>query len=380
MSTHLSDKTTRKRDSVGTTAGRKGAALREKIDGWPGYVRNGVFVIEKKVHGVKFHVSTRATTLRAAMQHLARFETDPQNYQPLIVAAHNGLVMTEELIDEFHAWHQLAVTREWALTARRHLIDWANHFAGADVRRLTLLEHLKPHLRGKRSIAGRVKALKAFTSWLRTEKGLLTRSEDATLDLAVPVSKPTQQTRTKAVLWETVVAVAEHLPHDVRDVLVVLAATGWHISEIRRFATSGSIRERVASDGPDVLAVIGAQHKSGKRHFTALQHHQHVEAAKRIRVRGHVYDKTWLRKVMLRACEAADAAAKKHNKEATIPAFTLGVMRHSVATWLRQAGVPDEASAQFLGHSSAATTRRHYIAHEVAPRVLPPTALRVVGE
>lgn len=41
-----------------------------------------VYVIRRMINGRNFKVGTRATTLRAAMEQLKRFETDPEHYNP----------------------------------------------------------------------------------------------------------------------------------------------------------------------------------------------------------------------------------------------------------------------------------------------------------
>lgn len=52
-----------------------------------GFTRHGekgrkVYVIRRRSDGRNFKVSTRATTLRAAMEQFKRFETDPEHYSP----------------------------------------------------------------------------------------------------------------------------------------------------------------------------------------------------------------------------------------------------------------------------------------------------------
>ncbi|PTL79232.1 hypothetical protein [Vitiosangium sp. GDMCC 1.1324] len=41
-----------------------------------------VYVIRRMINGRSYKVSTRATTLRAAMEQLKRFEADPEHYNP----------------------------------------------------------------------------------------------------------------------------------------------------------------------------------------------------------------------------------------------------------------------------------------------------------
>jgi integrase len=368
------------RDPAGTSAAKKESRKR-----WPGgYVRDDVFVIEKKIHGRKFHVSTRCTSLRAALKQLERFESDPSSYRPEGTALEAGLVLDKEMIEAFFVWHETKASRHWALNVRSLLFDWSAALGGKDLRRLNLLEDVKPHLRGATQAHHRVKAIRGLFKWLRTERGDITRAQDVTLDLPVPVIPPALHTKSKAVPWASVVAVVPHLPIHVRDVLELLSATGWHVEEIRRFADVGTLRERNPTDPESVLAVMGAKHKSGRPHFTALLHQQHVAAARRIKERGVVIDNSRLRKHMLRAVAKANALAVEKAKElgtepALIEPFQLGSMRHSVSTWLAQQGIPHEQTSRYLGHASPRTLQRHYVDAQAAAVVLPVQVLRVVS-
>lgn len=355
-------------DAAGTTEEKRErrAADRER---WPGgYIRGGIFVIEKRIRSVKFHVSTHCTSLRGALKQLERFEADPRGYRPDGPDRGEPLVMTQKLIDRFYAWHEPTVTHTWARNVRSLLIDWSNHFKGDDLRALNLIRDIKPHLAEKKQRHHRAKAIKVFFGWLRAEEGLITREQDVTLDLAIPILPPAQNTKPKAVPWKAVVAVAAHLPAHVRDVLDFLAVTGWHVAEVRRFAVGGTIRARNPIDEPEVIAVIGTVHKSGGKHFTAIVHQELLDVAERIRKRGRIIDNGRLRKHMLRAAETAG-----------VEPFQLGSLRHSVATWLTQAGIGLADSARYLGHDSPTTTKRHYVNGEVAAIVLPSRALRIVG-
>lgn len=356
-----------------------------KRERWPGgYVRNGVFVIEKKIRGVKFHVSTHTTKLTAAMKHLERFEADPNGYDPRGTArAADALVLDEALIDEFHAWHLPRVSRPWALDVRRLLVDWANHLKGADLRKLSLVKDLEPHIHGNTQQHHRVAALKAFTKWARkTEK--LKRSEDATQDLEVPQVGASEEP--KDMDFELVVETWPHLDLYMRDIVQVLAASGWHLAELQRFAREGVIRERNHRDAPEVVGVIGVVHKNSllkktkRKHFTALVHAEPFEAAKRIRALGKLYDRGALRKRMHAAAEAVTSERRK--KDAKAPAadvVLLGAFRHSVTTWLSEQGLSDAQVAKFVGHSSEEMARKHYINKAKTALVLPRSVLRVVS-
>lgn len=355
---------------VGTLQ-RKKENLRKKVPGWPGYIRDGVWIIEKRVGGKKFHVSTRATSSKAAHAQLERFEADPNSFNPAGTHRPDALVLDKPLIDAFSAWHRQQVSGVWADDVKRALQRWANHLQGADLRNLSLVDDLKPFIAGGPSKPLRVASIKVLFRWLRTEKGLITRAQDVTLDFITPPFKPRKDTgESKAIEFDRLAAVAPLLAPHVRDVLELLAATGWHISEVRRFAAPeiGRFRYRDAADKPEVLATIGTRHKVGGRwHFTALVAQAHVDAALRIRERGKVVDRTILRRHLKRACELA-----------RVKPFNMGDMRASVLTWLRLAGVPPETAMAYVGHASVETQNRFYVNAEVAKAVLPRTALRVV--
>lgn len=369
---------------MGTSSAKKEGAARVKVRGWPGYVRAGIFVIEKRIGTKKFHVSTRCTSLRAALKQLERFEADPAAYSPAAAAvADDALVMTKDIIDEFHAWHLTQVSREWAKDVRRLLDQWANHFKGKDLRRLSLVNDVRPHLKGATQSHHRVSALKAFTGWARqVEK--LKRAEDVTLDLEVPTVGASEEP--KDMPFELVVETFPHLDHQMRDVVQALAATGWHLAELRRFASDGVIRERNERDPEQVVGVIGVVHKNSllkknrERHFTALVHDEHFAAAKRIRERGALPDRWAMRKLMVAAAEAVTDARRKDDPKAPVaPVVQLGSFRHSVTTWLSAGGFSDAQVAKYVGHANESMVRRHYINAAKAALVLPRTALRVVG-
>jgi integrase len=348
---------------------------------WPGgYVTaSGSYVIEKKVQGLKFHVSTRAHTLRGALKQLERFEADPRGYRPA-GSAQAPLALTEALIEEYFTFHCAKAGRKWALNVKNVLIDWANHLKGKDLRQLDLVVDVKPHLVGKGQRHHRVKAIRGLMKWLRQERGALTRAQDATLDLPVPIIKPRQNTgKSKAVPWAYVTATLPHLPPHVADVLELLAAVGWHVAEVRRFAAGGTVRVRTEGEPAHVVGVAGVLQKSGHVHLTALLHPRHLAAAQRIRARGCVIGDGRLEKYMRRAIAKANALAREADAEAkAMPDFQCGDMRASVASWLNGDGVSTADQSKYLGHLSATTTKRHYITNEVPPIYLPPRVLRVV--
>lgn len=355
---------------------------RRRVPGWPGYIhrqKNGLdlFIIERKIQGRRFHVSTGAHTLTAAKAQLERFETNPGEYNP---GGGDGdkLQLTDKLIEEWETFSNAKGNgRKYTRDHGRKLAVWLLRLGGTDLRKVTLRQ-LREGLSGLSARKHRIIAIKSFFTWLRTEKGLLTTAEDATLDLKVPQSSPEKHRRRKVVPWQNVEAVLAYLaktaaedvarertPNDKlepgidaqrrRDCLLLLTATGWHVTELERFIRGGELLRQA---GGDVLAVLVVRHKGGELARTPITHREHLDAAERLRASGEVPRN--LQKEHVAACIAAE-----------VPEFGLGVMRHSVATWAVEAGAAPEQVARFLGHKDKRTTERFYVDVAVPTNVIP---------
>lgn len=332
------------------------------------------FVIERHLGGHYFKISTRCHDETAALAESARFELDPFAYRPGLIAG--KLSMTAELVNEHLAW-QLETkgnTKEWVGICRSALADWAEDFDGLDLRSLTSHGHIKPALRSRKSIHHhRVASLKGFFKWLRVEKGLLKHAEDATLDVPIPKQRSSRLTAPRDVPIGDVRKVRAFFAREtsnprenkaraqMRALLELLAGTGWHVSEARRFAQSGEIR-------PDPtgrhLAIAVTWHKRKEAAATWLQHTEALEAAQHLQGL-RVFSGYTLAARMRQACEAAK-----------VPFFGLGDLRHSVATWAAEDGTEQEQIAKALNHSSSRTTRGHYIRHRIPLGVMKVRALR----
>ncbi len=322
---------------------------RKTVEGWPGYIhrqRDGkaVFIIEKMVGGRRFHVSTRANTITGAMEQLARFQSNPEAYEPS-GSAGRPVRITAALVLEFRRWQseQKRVSTKHGRDVQRYLADWMDDIGNRDLRALEPAE-LRGMV-GKRSAqAHRIAALKVFFGWLRLERGVMRHHQDATLDLRVPQSSPEKHRRRKALDFDAVQAIMSHLNADARDCVTMLCATGWHRTELDRFARSGELHV----DGDTATAVT--PHKSGDLARTGLAG-EAVRAAQRLRARGCVPQRLW--REMHAASERAGLPREKW--------VTPGVFRHSVATWAVEDGASIEQVSKFLGHKDPRTTRRFYV-------------------
>jgi integrase len=344
-----------------------------------GYIREGAraptYIIEKWVKGVHFHVSTRCHTERAALAHYARFEADPRNYDPRGTprAEDSAVRMTTDLIDA-HEQYQLEVKRNTAAHAAsvaEYLAQWMGAFDGRDLRTLRAVDLRQLLAKWPTAQRYRAGAIKAFLRWLREERDLLSTGEDCGRDFRIPPATPAKLRRKRAVEFADVEAVLALLRGQARDVLRVLMATGLHVSELRRFAVEGEMFAPTPSNAAaGVLANLAMRHKSGQLHVVALREQDAVDAATRIRAAGVIPFHGQLAAELHAACAAAG-----------VEQFGLGVMRHSVASWLARAGVPLPAIADFLGHRSARTTQLFYrdLGHQALPLPVPAPKLRLVS-
>lgn len=336
--------------------------LNRKGGKWPGGYRSlqsdgrELFVIERTIRKKRFHVSTRCHNWTSAMKQLERFEIDPANYKPEGEAPVAGLCMTAALLDEFWEYqvNKKSNSRKHANEKHNRLTEWMEDLGGRDLRKVNLRDHIKPAIeRRKTCRQHRVIAIKSFFAWLRVEKNLLTTAEDCTLDLMVPQAQPEKRRRRKATDFKHVRAAAAFLPEKYLQCLQLLIATGWHVTELERFARQKESmivvpHERtIAKDGRPVLGVLVTVHKMKELTRTPILNENQLRTAQEIKRRGTI--PRFMNRHLREACKAAG-----------VPAFTYGVMRHSVATWAIEAGASPDQVAEFLGHKDKRTTLRFY--------------------
>jgi integrase len=338
-----------------------------------GYISLGAggrrtFIIERSVNGMRFHVSTRCHIESAAYQHLKRFETDPTAYDPRGAQSGDTLALTEALVLEFVRWQlrEKGNTRKHVAEMAHRLADWVEDLGGRDLRRVTLGEHIIPALdRRQRCRQHRVIALKSLYGWLRTEKYRLKAADDPTYGtLKVPQAVPAKHTKKKAVDFDRVRAMAARLEPADLDCVIVLAATGWHVTELERFtreAESEIIYERIGN----TIAGLRMRHKTKKIRTTPITSPEALRAAERIRKRKTVPRR--LNDKVRAACRAAG-----------VEEFTLGRMRHSVGTWAHQRGATRGQVADMLHHEDPKTTDRFYVDVGVSPAPIKLPRLRLV--
>lgn len=323
-------------------------------------------IIEREVGGKRYHVSTRCYSRRAAIKQLERFEANPAGYRPEGEAPDDPIYLRLELVNAFYDWQiSEGVTKKHASEVRGRLRHWLLDLAHVDLRHATLRDHIVPALdRRKKARAGRISTLKTFYGWLRKVRHQITSAEDPMIDLPVPQSTPEKWRRRKAVEFERVRKAVRKLTPEYRDLLVIMAATGWHFTELARFIRQPESEIRYDKRGT-TIAVLVTKHKSREMTRTPVTDQAVLEAAERVRARGVVPKDP--NEKLTEAC-----------RKAKVEPFTFGVMRHSVGTWAVEGGAIPALVSEFLGHKDPRTLKRFYadVAVPTAPVDLP--KLRIV--
>lgn len=343
-----------------------------------GYSRVGVrgrtFVIERWIDGVHWHVSTKCRTERAALKELEKFEADPRGYRKARSAKTQSAAMTPELIAEYLAdMERRDLDPPYIKQHKVYLGQVMVQLAGADLARTTFIELREAIERcGSPDFPGatraRQRAIKSFCKWMRREKGLLNRQNDPSLDLAVSHAIPEKNRRTKAMDLEVVEKTIALMPPDVADFAIVLAATGLHVRELQRLHEGqGGLYEPAEWQRTEgVVLVLVVLHKRGTKHAVAITDPAAADAARRLMARKECPTKGRMSKQV-----------KLINAKTGLK-FSMGWLRHSVATWLAKKRVPEQDIANQLGHADTKMVRSTYIDLGIGAHPVPIPRLRVV--
>jgi integrase len=364
--------------------------------------------IRKALAGKRYELATGATNIESAIEQLRRFEADPERYDPR-GDSREPLFLSEKLVEEFLEFSLgEGNSAPWRRKQKNLLAWWADRLEGIDLRRVSLHDHVLPAMKRRDATAKhhRVAVLKFFFTWLRTEVHRVTTAEDPVFgQLQVPQTRAAQLTRSKVVPRDHVLLAIEQLRAEQRrreagreareeprrskgegsvlqlvrpselakgqgdgpwaDALTVQAGTGWHTTEIQRFAADGMIEplpRHVQQEGVAGV-VVCPMRKSGEPQRTRVGP-EVLEAAKRLRAHG-AFSREWYDRAVRAACDLV----KRPDGETGIPVFTPGKLRHSVATWAIEAGADPAQVAAFLGHRSPRTTRKFYATHASPAKV-----------
>ena len=336
--------------------------MAQRIGTWEGgYIHRDargrdLHVIRQQVGGKRYEVSTRTFSIRAALEQLKRFQADPDGYSARGEVRANPIFLNTALATEYLTYSRTVCenSKEWVTKQRTILSWWAGKLKGVDLRGASVAEAFLPALESGGGKAHKVAVLKALYSWLRRERRMITLAEDPVAGggLSAPAARKKHGSGPKAVDQKVVKLVRKELTGGWADAMDLQAATGWHVTEVKRFATAGEIEPATAAQkAQGIAAVLVVEHKSGDQHRTAVNA-ETLGAAKRLRKKGG-FAISWYH----RAVKAAGKAAGLKKP------FGPGIMRHSVATWAVNQGADLAAVSTFLGHRSTETTKRFYATH-----------------
>lgn len=343
-----------------------------------------VFVIRKQVNKKRYERSTHTSSETAAAIQLARFDADPENYDPRGEVKAAPIYLDADLRERFLRWSKEKGKKgygnsvDWVRNQGYHTLFWMEALGRVDLRKASLATNILPALRDPATGAElpnykqRIQVLKTVYGWLRTVEHVLGPTEDPTFGtLTVPAARPAQLDKTKVVPLKSILAAVKWLrKHEANngdrtrpwgDLLFLLAGTGWHVTELARFTECGTI-EPIPKGTKDRVSVgvLVMTHKSGQPHRSRVSA-EVLAVAKKVMGTGS-FSRAIFDKKIGEAC-----------MKAGVPHFTPGRMRHTVATWAEDHGAAPEFVSGFLGHSpQTAITKRHYSTHATPKKVPTP--------
>ena len=181
----------------------RGATAATEMGEWEGgYWRKNkagrtVYYIRKRIDGRLYEVSTRATGRRAALDHLARFESDPSGYTPHGALGRDRLVLTVELAKEFTDWSEAPRskggkqnTRLWVNHQVRVLAWWRGVIGDKDLRRVDVAADIEEPAAKEGGTAEKIRVIKSLYGWLRKRKRVLSPADDPTSTPWLPHRRP----------------------------------------------------------------------------------------------------------------------------------------------------------------------------------------------
>lgn len=302
-----------------------------------------VYYIRKRIQGRLYEVSTGATSLRAALQHLTRFQANPDAYKPggELPGAALTVSGTFERYLEWCAKPRSeggnGNSQNWVTQKRRYLKWWSEKLTN-DLRRLGRQDVISA-MKGETVPHNRLASLKALCSWLRDKEGLLNKSEDVTLDIEIEAPKPAQwKGPPRAITKETFQKTVAKIPHiQYADILHLMANTGIHITEAVRLSNGeGSIEDNI----------LTINHKNGRKHRMMVT----PEVAK---IAAQVIETGSI------SVSRLGKAVRQAIKDAKVTPWAPGGLRHSFVSWKVAEGVPLEAIAAYTNHDLA-TLKKFY--------------------
>jgi integrase len=355
---------------------------RRKAKGWQGgykHPKSGIYFIRRDIAGVRYHKTTRCSTLEGALAELKRFERDPAGYVPGGGTRPDGhdfaAAVTEYLKysagvrgnSAAHVTAQAAYFGTWAMFLEQRglttleeagttetvdaFISWRR--SGGVKRVLAKALHSMPEgaekdkvkfryimtrdAVGPHSIALDVAAVKALFTWAKRTELL---PENLLREYAMP-KRPKDSGKIQIITMEDWQKIRGLLKPRWQLVGDVLLGSSVRYSSLCRLTPEDVDLER------DVVRLPGNQIK-GKQGATLTVSHKIAAAAKAVAIAGIPASVTSFDHALEWACI-----------KAKIPRFSAHAFRHTSASWALEDGVPLKDIQARLVHASAGTTERY---------------------
>jgi hypothetical protein len=367
------------------------------------------YVLERKHLGRNYAFRLKATSLDEAERQLALWESEPVRY----IRAHEvrkreaqdlvqgEIRITEALLTDLKTWLEGANNDAYARSTEQvknvvaYCREWGKDLAGYDLRKLSKKQLdqalvTRPHApkvyrKGKlvpsksKARRNRVVAFKTMTAMLK-EQGKLDPGQDPGRFLKTPSVVPAKSLRTKgydAQALQRAYRAIQDLPGQrkeglaqiVRDVMRLSVCYGMHLTEIRRTAKDGRIRE-LEGQG-EIAGTLAFVHKNGDPHVISLDA-QAVAAARRLQALKTLPVTNVIRKV-LKAATTSIGLSKMNPGEFRHTTVTLGQNGRLVHP--QGGGVSLKDIALIVGHRSTDTSRRFYDMNAIPPMLVVPVSL-----
>jgi hypothetical protein len=367
------------------------------------------YVLERKHQGRNYAFPLKATSLDEAERQLALWESDPVRYiqahevrqQEAQDLVQGEIRITEALLTDLKTWLEGANNDGYARSTEQvknvvaYCREWGKDLAGHDLRRFSKkqLDHAlvnRPHApqvyrKGKKlpskskARRNRIVAFKTMTAYLK-EVGKLDPGQDPGRFLKTPAVVPAKTLRTKGyeaqALQRTYRAIQD-LPNQrkaglaqmVRDVMRLSVCYGMHLTEIRRIAAEGRIRE-LEGQG-DIAGTITFVHKNGEPHVISVEGRA-LAAARRLQALKTLPVTNVIRKLLNGATDSI-GLSKMNPGEFRHTTVTLGQNGRLVQPTTDAVSLAE--IARIVGHRTTDTSRRFYDMNAIPPMLVVPVSL-----
>jgi integrase len=342
-----------------------------------------VYFIRRQVNGTRFEVSTRTSSLAAAMEHYRRFEADPEKYRdhPEGERRPDPVHLDEKLVEAFLAWSAAkGNSRGWLRNQRQHLAWWSEKLRSRDLRtghpRSVSIADLRAALQATTSARQKEAVLRTLYAWLR---GGVKLADGRTVEFGfaddptwakphiTPPARPAQETTDKFIdpgdlatmlgYLDTVWAQRGNTDEERNrrgrrwgDILRLLDGCGMHVTEAVRFAAAGRIEPLPGGRKPtkrEAVVLLVPLHKSGAPYRVSVSQAT-ADAAARVREAGSF------------SIAVFYGVLREAARQCGVAGVLPGRLRHTTAKHAVEAGATVEQVGNYLGHKSPATTRKYY--------------------